>query len=288
MAFAIKKKYLLFSFIAFLGFQASAQNTEEKKYLLNTCIQTLGISLHTFTDPYLSPLPYSGLGLQFNSLNRRFLTTTNNKFSRQKSFNIISAMGLNAPNTADEVYVAGNWGYGIHYHYRPPIKGLQLIAGGIWDIGLGVRTITRNVNNPANIDLATNLNFSEIIQYDIPLKSKTLKLELAFKSPVFGCMFVPLQGASYYEMLSIGNLHGATHFSAWHNKLGLLTNLAVNVPFNHSVWRFGVNYHYLKYQANDLLFKQNEFTFCIGTTFDAIHFAGRKNKAPANFLSTNE
>jgi hypothetical protein len=89
-------------------------------------------------------------------------------------------------------------------------------------------------------------------------------------------------------MFAIGNLSGATHVSSLHNKLGLLTNLAVNVPFNNSVWRFGIKYDYLKYRANEMLFKRDVFTFCVGTTFDAIHFAGRKNNAPANFLSTNE
>lgn len=281
------KKAVCFVLVAFVYISASAQVKEEKKYLLNSKVQTYGFSSISLNDPYLSPLSYSGYGLRFNSLSRRFLSTESAKLSRQKAFNIISAMTFNPSNTASEIYVAADWGYGIHYHYRP-LKNLQFMAGGVWDMDFGVKTITRNVNNPVNIDFSTNLNFSEIIQYDIPLKSRTLKLELAFQSPVLGFMFVPHRDASYYEMFSVGNLKGATHFSSLHNKLGTRAAVAINVPFNRSVWRFGVNYRYLKYKANEMLFKQNEFTVCIGSTFDAIHFGGRKNQAPTNFMSTNE
>ena len=101
-------------------------------------------------------------------------------------------------------------------------------------------------------------------------------------------MFVPKSGASYYEMFDLGNLTDAFHFSSLYNKRGLNSAFSVVVPFNRSVWHFGLRMNTLRYSANKLVFDRNEFGLLVGTTFDAINFAGRKNKAPKNFISTQE
>jgi hypothetical protein len=47
-----------------------------------------------------------------------------------------------------------------------------------------------------------------------------------------------------------------------------------------------MNFLKLKYSANEMVFKHDEFTLVIGKTFDVASFAGRKNIAPQNFIST--
>jgi hypothetical protein len=184
-------------------------------------------------------------------------------------------------------YLGLSYSWGMHYHFRP-MKGLLLLVGGNYELDLAVKNIARNVNNPANVDLATNLNLSGVARYDIPTRKRTMQLQLAVQSPLFGCMFVPRNGASYYEMFELWNLSDAVHFSSLHNKRGIETNLMLQIPFNLSTLRFGLGYNGLKYTANEMVFRRNEISLLIGTTFEVATFEGKKNRAPKNFMSTNE
>ena len=138
------------------------------------------------------------------------------------------------------------------------------------------------------MDMATNLNVSGVIRYDVSLLRMTLRLQLSAETPVVGLMFVPLAGASYYEMFELGNHAGLTHFSSLHNKRGINPKLTVDIPFAQSTWQVGLAYQHLKYEANDMVFKRNSFSLMVGTTFDVVSFSGRKKKLSPNFISTNE
>ena len=88
-------------------------------------------------------------------------------------------------------------------------------------------------------------------------------------------------------MFMLGNLVDAVHFSSIHNKRGLNSTLTVEVPFNRSVWHFGINTQDIKYSANNMVFSNNQISFVVGTSLDRISFSGKKNKAPDNFISPN-
>jgi hypothetical protein len=239
------------------------------------------------TDPYLSPLPYSGIGLNYNFENSRFLATENNLWSNQNKLNFEGGIMLNPQITAAMLYLGLNYGWGMQYHFRIQ-KGFQVLSGGLWDVDLGFKYLDRNINNPVNVDLATNLNLTALAKYDIPLRKKTIQLQLELQTPLIGCMFVPFVGASYYEMFQLGNLTDVFHFSSPINKRGLNAKFVVEVPFNRSVWHFGFKTSELKYSANNQVFKRSELSLVVGTTFDVIKFAGKKNRAPENFLSPNK
>jgi hypothetical protein len=281
------KKYVLVSLAIFLSSAISAQSSDDQKHLLTTKTNTFGFTTLHFIDPYLSPLNYSGSGFDFNHESRRFLSLNNTNISIQNKFYLATGIAYNPAKTGSMLYFGANYSVGMHYHFRPA-KGLQLLAGGSWDVDFGFKDLTRNVNNPVNLDMATNLNLSGLARYDIPLRRRTLRLQLAVETPVLGWMFVPTAGASYYEMFELGNHSDITHFSSVFNKRGLNPKLTVDVPFARSTWRFGLSYQGLKYKANDMVFKRNTFSLMVGTTMDVISFAGRKKQAPHNFISTNE
>ncbi len=281
------KNIVLLCCVFLLTLNGYSQEANEEKSLLNSIENSITISTISIVDPYLSPLKYQGLDMGYHYENRRFLRPDNLKISKQTNFNLFGGMALNPAYTASMIFGGGDLGWGLHYHFRP-ISNLQLLAGGLWDVNFTYKMVGRNTNNPINVDLASNLNFSGIARYDFRLYKKSLRLQLNAKSPVVGCMFVPMGGASYYEMFKLWNLSSTTHFSTLHNKRGLNSTLSVYVPFKHSVWKFGIGYNGLKYEANDLIFKQNELSILIGTTFERITFAGKNNKAPRNFISTND
>ncbi|MDR3653989.1 MAG: DUF3316 domain-containing protein [Paludibacter sp.] len=281
------KNALIVLFVYFFCVEGFAQIPETQKYLLTTKSNTFGFSTISFLDPYLSPLTYSGNGIQFNHESRRFLSLENTNISIQKKYYLLAGFALNPPQTSSMLYLGTNYSWGMHYHFRP-IKGLQLLAGGSWDIDFGYKYVVRNINNPVNVDLATNLNLSGIAMYDIPLRRRTLRLQLAVETPVFGWMFVPLAGESDYEMFDLGNLSNVSHLSSIINKRGINPKLTIDVPFSRTTWQFGLSYQKLKYKANDMVFERNEFSISAGTTFDEISFSGRKRHIPQNFISTNE
>jgi hypothetical protein len=282
----MKNTFLIVVFLA-LALHINAQNEVDKKYLLTNYQNSGQITMLNITDPYLSPLPYSGIGLNYNFENSRFLATENNLWSNQNKLNLEGGIMLNPQSSAAMMYLGLNYGWGMQYHFRIK-KGFQILAGGLWDVDLGFKYLDRNVNNPVNLDLATNLNLTALAKYDIQLRKKQIQLQIEVQTPVIGCMFVPLAGASYYEMFQLGNLSDAFHVSSPINKRGLNTKFIVQVPFENSVWHFGIRTVDLKYSANNLVFTKNEFSLVVGITFDAIHFSGRKSKVPDNFISPNE
>jgi hypothetical protein len=205
----------------------------------------------------------------------------------QGAENLVVGSALNPAGSATMIYFGMNYSLGLHHHYKQ-INRLKILIGGLYDIDLGFKFKTQNVNNYLNVDLATNLNLSGVAMYDIIFFRRVLGFQLAVQSPVIGYMFVPRAGASYYEMLDLGNLSGTTHFSSLHNKRGIMGTLSIDIPFNQSVWRIGLRYYGLKYSAYEMVFLREEVSLMIGTTLDIATFAGRKNKAPKNFISTNQ
>lgn len=280
-----KKAVILLSLI--VSVILSAQNDSVPKYLLTTKSSSVGLTLPGFIDPYLSPLAYSGFGLRYNSDSRRYLSPENTTYSMQSKLSLSAGMMLNPAFSSEMIYLGANYGWGVNYHFRIN-KQLKILAGGLWDVDFGFKNVSRNVNNPINLDMATNLNLSGLIIFDYPTRKNVLRLKLAVQTPVLGYMFVPLGGASYYDMFELGAMKNSFHFSSIHNKIGLDQIYSVDVPFNHSIWNFGLHFLNLKYKANQLVFVHDEISLMVGTTFDVITFGGKKKIAPGNFISTND
>jgi hypothetical protein len=281
------KKRILILYLIFVCTTLWAGNPEDKKYLLTTNLNSVGFSTISMTDPYLSPTNYSGIGLNYSHEDRRFFNPENTTLSMQDKLVLSSGLMLNPIGNSALTYLGFNYGWGINYSFRLR-KDIRVLGGGLWDVDFGFKYMARNINNPANVDLATNLNLTGLLQYDIQTRRRTMKLEMALQSPILGCMYVPLGGASYYDMFELGSFTSAIHASTLFNKRGLLQTYAISIPFNQVVWRFGLRFNNLIYKANDMVFTKNEYSLLIGTTFDAIHFGGRKKTAPQNFISTNE
>lgn len=281
------KKLSILVLMLILTFKISAQNVTQQKYSLISASDQFGFTSLSILDPYLSPLVYSGVGMKFEHAERRFFSPENTRLSMEGKIRALAGMTLNPEYTASTTYIGANYSWGMHYHFQI-LDDLQILAGGTADAVFGFKSNARNVNNPINLDMATNLNLSGVARYDFKTRRRTLRLSYALEIPVLGCMYVPYGGASYYEMFGLGNLSDAFHFSSLHNKLGSSGSLMLDVPFKHSTWRFGINSSDLKYQANNLVFKQNEFSLMIGCKYDLHIFAGTKTPAPSNFISTDK
>jgi len=273
--------YCMFSVLLF------SQENEEKKYALSTVNSSVGVSLIQLSDPYLSPINYNGIGVNNKYESRSYLKPEDTNLSVHLSANDIYALTSNPTGTALIAYLAGNLGCGLSYHIRPK-SGLQILLGGLWDLEGGLKLNDRNVNNPFNMDLATNLNATARMNYNFRLFRKNMSLNIAIQTPLIGCMFVPPRGASYYEIMNKGDFSNTLHFSSLHNRQGLRQMFVIEIPSKNTTTRIGFDINELKYKANDMIFSNSQIGFTIGSTFDMATFMGTKNPAPKNFISTKE
>lgn len=262
-----------------------AQQSSEPKYLLTSQTNQYGWSIMDLTDAYLSELPYSGFGLQFNSTFRRFLNLRNEKVSMRTDLNIHTGLVMNQPQSASITYFGGNLGYGLQAHLKP-LRNLHLLIGGIWDAELGIKSYSREVNNSWNVDLATNLNLATTVRYDLTVLKRQIRLQADLRSPLLGLMFVPERGASYSEIFYLHSYDNLLHLTSLHNKNGLNIRYLVQIPLKNSVLNLGFQTDYLKYAANDMIFRRNITSMSVGVTYDLVMFGGRKNAAPSRFISS--
>ena len=103
------------------------------------------------------------------------------------------------------------------------------------------------------------------------------------KAPLIGCMFVPPQGESYYEIFSLGNYSDVFHFTSLHNKRELTQYFALDFPVKFATFRACVMSNLLQYKVNDLVYHNYNLSVNIGCVFNLYVFSGTKNKPSKNF-----
>jgi hypothetical protein len=283
----MRKRYFGLIALLLLCLNVFAQPEADKKYSLISATDNADITILSLTDPYLSPLSYSGFGVGYGHVERKYFNPENVNYSMQSKLNALAGIALNPALSSAMTYIGGAYSWGAFYHYRE-LKNLHILAGSTAEGQLGLKTNTRNVNNPVNVDMAVNINLAAVLHYDLKTRRKVYRLNYELETPLFGCMYVPLVGASYYEMFELGNLSNAVHFSSLHNKTGLKSALTIDIPMRRSTLVCGFASQSLLYKANDLVFKLNTFSLQIGYKYDLYIFKGKKNPAPANFISTEK
>jgi hypothetical protein len=244
----------------------------------------VGIEAIEIVDPYLSVMNYSGVGIRYEYLFGRFFNPENTKLSSNGRLSGIAATTMNPRSTASVSFMGVNAAWGMQYYYRK-FEDLLILGGANVDIDFAYKMNSRNVNNPVNIDLATNLNLTIGGRYFIYTKKRTIQLNAGLEFPVMGCMFVPYPGLSYYEMYSTKSYKEAIHFSSLHNKQGAKLYFTFEIPFNYSTWSFGVRKQDLKYKADNQIYSYSAYAFLIGISYDLIRFSGRKVSVPELFIS---
>ncbi|NLO70253.1 MAG: DUF3316 domain-containing protein [Porphyromonadaceae bacterium] len=265
----------------------SAQVNENDKYALTNSAFTIGAGSAKILDPYLSPFNYNGLQVRAQNVSRKYFNPENNTLSYTHKGFLDLGIASHPVGSNSMLFFSTNYAFGINYHFRP-IEKLMILAGGSWDINLGGKYLARNVNNPFSLDLYTNLNATAEIQYDFNLWRQNLRVQYGTQTPILGGMFVPHQGATYYEVFMLSNLTNAFHFSSLHNKIGWHQYLNIDIPTKINTIRFSIAHDYLIYGANDMVFKNNRLTFFVGSVMDLYVFSGTKRKTPSNFIKTYE
>ncbi len=273
---------LLFTFV----FQNGYTN-DSTLYALRTSATTIGIGYSKIKDPYLSPFEYNGHDIKLQNYARRYLNPADKTISH--SSRSVLEIGTSAHPTGKNSMMFFNTNYmlGGNYHFRP-IENLMILGGANWEFDLGGKYMSRNVNNPFSLDLYTNINATAEIQYLFNIRKLEFRAQAGFVSPIVGCMFVPSKNISYYELFMLKNLKNAFHFSSLHNKRAVYNYINLDFLLKSLTLRLSIQNDYMKYSANDMVFKKQGFAISIGTVVHLYTFHGRKKKIPSNFIHSYE
>lgn len=288
----MRNNKILFSVLIYCvtSFGLHSQINETRNYNLTTSSNNVGIGSCNILDPYLSPYEYRGSSLNYFTDYQRFVFRNDSSISSKHELDIQLGSAKHPTRINSMMFANGSYDLAIYYRLKP-IKNLTLQLGGSWSADLGGKYISRNVNNPFSLDLYTDVNFSLSANYKFNVNvfnwfSQSFRIEYGAKTPFAGCMFVPEQGASYYEIFSLKNLTDAFHFSSFHNKRNITQYFNLDVPVSFTTFRIGFRNELLQYKANDMVFHRNTFSVQLGWVTDLYVFQGTKNKPPKNFKST--
>ncbi len=168
-----------------------------------TNAQMIGVGAADILDTYLSPEKYSGMEFRYvsHTLRRREGRRWSRMLVHQGSF----AYADNRAGEGGEMMGMYTFTYGVHYNWDFMGGRLNVIAGGQADAEVGFLYNTRNGNNPAQARLSLNIAPSAAVRYRFKLWNTPFSARYEVSAPLFGVMFSPNYGQSYYEIFSRGD-----------------------------------------------------------------------------------
>lgn len=224
---------------------------QQPQYKTNALM--IGVGYTNILDTYLSPEKYRGTNLTFLSHTRRENDSTAwvNQFQHEGNV----AYADNRSGNGGEM--AGNYTFRYSLLHKWTIslwrRPLRMLAGGTAAANIGFVYNTRNGNNPANARLSLNIEPTIGFDYPIGRASHTrgismhpgacahfpLILHYEASTPLFGLMFSPNYGQSYYEIFNRGNYDHNCVPTTIGSTPSLRQMLTLDFRLAHTTWRIG-------------------------------------------------
>lgn len=231
-------RVLLFLVFFVLTVSAKAQRDTLLARNITTTSNMVGIGGVNVLDTYISPEKYRGTELRFISMTEK--RRPGNALSYQRILQLNLSLPHNRARTAD--YLSGmlNYSWGLHYNFDLlDEKRLNIKLGGLADANLGGLYSTRSSNNPGQLKAYVNITPSVIASYDFPLWRRVFSVRYEADAPLFGVMFSPHYGQSYYEIFSEGHTDHNIVFTTIGCAPSLRQMLSVDVPIGKATMRVG-------------------------------------------------
>lgn len=190
-------------FLLILLLQASysfAQNDSVARQKITTTANMIGIGRTNVLDDYLSNEKYRGTELRFISMTEKY--TPSKRLSFQRLFQVDASLPSNNSETGSNIVGMMNYSLGWYYNWNFLDGNLRVQAGGLADMNFGGILNTRNGNNAGQLRCYLNIAPSAAVTYDFSMWRRNFALRYSIDVPLFGLMFSPNYGQSYYEIFT--------------------------------------------------------------------------------------
>lgn len=215
-------------------------------------------------DTYLSAEQYTGAELRFIGQRRKPLR---NHLLRVVTQDVALVGASNRADNRDEMGGHYQLQYSLRRFWQTDDKWC-FEAGAAAMARLGFLYNTSNTNNPAQAYADVQLAPTAAVSYDLPLWHRHFLLRYELAVPLFGVMFSPNYGQSYYEIFTRGNYDHNIVPTTIASAPSLCHSLTVSIPLSKrekaSVLRIGFMGDYRQAKVNNL--KQHHYShlFMIG------------------------
>lgn len=264
---------ILLSFICItkLSF-VCAQEIDSVRYYSTNKATSFAIGNSSMYDTYLSPLKYKGISYRLTDERMKRTSWFDHRFTRQQVIDLEVSSTENPAGNVREYMIMGQYSWGGHYNlYRT--DQFRFSAGALWNVTAGVIYNQRNSNNPASAKAHSNINLSLIAFYNW----KKITFRGQVDSPLFGILFSPHYGQSYYE-ISLGNSVGVVNFASIHNQRALRTYFTADIPVSKVTFRIGYLGSFYQTKVHNITSHIYSNSFVIGFVSESINISGNKIK----------
>jgi len=222
----------------------------------------VGIGSANILDTYISQEKFTGFGAtithqtEWERTGRKWRTTA----WHQADFQSVQDRGESARELAAsyQLYVGRmRWwsvGSNLRLGYAASLNGL-----------VGFLYNTSNTNNPAQARLAVRNVNSGLAEWRFTLWDKPFAINYQLDLPMFGLMFSPNYGQSYYELFSRGNYDHNVCFVGFWQMPSLRQQLSLDIPVSRTLTlSLGYLGNYQQTEVNNLKTHYYDHRFMIG------------------------
>ncbi len=237
-----------------------AQDSSINPLSIRTHSTMLGVGWNNQLDTYLSPMEYTGSEIRFIQENIKPTALLNRRVSMQ---NLIQAnFSYTKSPTEDSKYLSGllEWNIALHYQWNVAPK-LRLLAGPQLGLHGGGIYNTRNGNNPAQLRLALDLNFSGMAFYQFQVFNRTIEARYQLDFLLAGMVFSPEYGQSYYEIFSLDQEKHNVCFNSPFSAVTANQLLTFDIPLGAAKLRIGAENIVRQTHVNEI--KTHDWTWLL-------------------------